>query len=363
MATLSMKAIVDGKQPVTITTPDGGTTTTTVDVTPTSDGKKELEIPTGPEGTTTTVTVPSTPTEGNNNEGGYPNGNPEYEGDSGYRVVTQTIAIDTPEGPGTVTITGPEVDGKQPVTITTPDGGTTTTTVDVTPTSDGKKELEIPTGPEGTTTTVTVPSTPTEGNNNEGGYPNGNPEYEGDSGYRVVTQTIAIDTPEGPGTVTITGPEVDGKQPVTITTPDGGTTTTTVDVTPTSDGKKELEIPTGPEGTTTTVTVPSTPTGGQTTTDILNQLGGNDVDNGDKDFMTKDEFQLQIGTHFSEKIMALKQQANDEDTETEKILKQQQQLDDCILQASNKFGYYGVYEQPPFFHDAVNWIDTDCLNQ
>ncbi|GMF32212.1 unnamed protein product [Phytophthora lilii] len=432
---------VDGKQPVTITTPDGGTTTTTVDVTPTSDGKKELEIPTGPEGTTTTVTVPATPTEGTNNEGGYPtgtntqggyptgttteggyptatttevgnpsgttteagyptgttteggnpsgttteggypmdttteggyptgttteggyptgtttevgnpsgttteggypmgttteggyptgttteggypsgttteggyptgtttgggyptgtttdggypmgttteggnpgttteggypngnpseggypNGNPEYEGDGGYRVVTQTIAIDTPEGPGTVTITGPEVDGKQPVTITTPDGGTTTTTVDVTPTSDGKKELEIPTGPEGTTTTVTVPSTPTEGNNNEGGYPNGNPEYEGDSGYRVVTQTIAIDTPEGPGTVTITGPEVDGKQPVTITTPDGGTTTTTVDVTPTSDGKKELEIPTGPEGTTTTVTVPSTPTEG-----------------------------------------------------------------------------------------------------
>ncbi|KAG6617553.1 putative storage protein LPV [Phytophthora cinnamomi] len=107
-------------------------------------------------------------------------------------------------------------------------------------------------------------------------------------------------------------------------------------------------------------------TGSQFTNQAAQSGNGNQynhVDNGDKDFMTKDDFQLQIGTHFAEKIMALKDQARAEDTETDTLLKQQKQLDDCILQASNKFGYYGVYEQAPHFDDAVHWIDNDCLNQ
>jgi hypothetical protein len=28
-----------------------------------------------------------------------------------------------------------------------------------------------------------------------------------------------------------------------------------------------------------------------------------------------------------------------------------------------QFGYYGVYEQPPYFHNAVDWVDNDCLMQ
>ncbi|POM78375.1 Putative storage protein LPV [Phytophthora palmivora] len=156
----------------------------------------------------------------------------------------------------------------------------------------------------------------------------------------------------------------------------GRTTTTVVDVTRTWDGKSALELPMGPEGQTTTVTIPSTATGssggqqnyqtgggGETTTDILNQLGGNDIDNGDKDFMSKDEFQLQIGAHYSEKIMALKEQAKDEEVESDKMLRQQKALEDCIFQAANKFGYYGVYEQPPYFKNAVNWVDNDCIKQ
>uniref|UniRef100_H3GR53 EF-hand domain-containing protein n=1 Tax=Phytophthora ramorum TaxID=164328 RepID=H3GR53_PHYRM len=94
----------------------------------------------------------------------------------------------------------------------------------------------------------------------------------------AVTERVTVDTD---------GPVDDDKQVVTTTTADGSKSTTTVDVTKTSDGNNELEIPTGPEGTTTTVTVPSSSSGGETTTDILNQLGVNDID---KDIMTKDEF-------------------------------------------------------------------------
>lgn len=147
-----------------------------------------------------------------------------------------------------------------------------------------------------------------------------------------------MDTPTGPATVTTDGPVIDGKQDVTITTSTGTTTQTTVDVIQTSDTTSTLVIPTGPNGQSTTVTVP-TDTQNQLsgdTSDILKKLGENDVDNGDKDFMSKDEFQLQIGSHFAEKIMALKEQAHAEDTETDKILRKQKMLEDCIVEASNK---------------------------
>ncbi|ETK87171.1 hypothetical protein L915_08339, partial [Phytophthora nicotianae] len=309
-----------------------------------ADGKKTVEIPTGPGDQTTMVFVPEwtglgvVPTEADH----------------------QQVSVMTPTGPVTVTTDSAVFDGKQEVTIITPDGKTTTTTVEVMPTSDDKNALEIPTGPEGQSMIVTLP-VPQPANAGSTGGSGPVPQ----SSNPAPAPEVVVDTPQGPATVTITGPVIDDKQVVTITTPDGGTTTTTVDVTKTTDGKTELEIPTG-EGSTTTVSVPSTPTqegGGHTTTDILNQLGGNDIDNGDKDFMSKDEFQLQIGTHFSEKIMALKQQANDEESESDKLMDQQKQLQDCILQAANKFGYYGVYEQPPYFQNAVHWVDNDCLKQ
>ncbi|ETL93738.1 hypothetical protein L917_08166, partial [Phytophthora nicotianae] len=313
-----------------------------------ADGKKTVEIPTGPGDQTTMVFVPEWTTW--SGQGGMP------EPDN----YNQQVNVMTPTGPVTVTTDGPVIDGKQEVTIITPDGKTTTTTVEVMPTSDDKNALEIPTGPEGQSMIVTLP-VPQPANAGSTGGSGPVPQ----SSNPAPAPEVVVDTPQGPATVTITGPVIDDKQVVTITTPDGGTTTTTVDVTKTTDGKTELEIPTG-EGSTTTVSVPSTPTqegGGHTTTDILNQLGGNDIDNGDKDFMSKDEFQLQIGTHFSEKIMALKQQANDEESESDKLMDQQKQLQDCILQAANKFGYYGVYEQPPYFQNAVHWVDNDCLKQ
>ncbi|KAI9993471.1 hypothetical protein PInf_015554 [Phytophthora infestans] len=405
--------VIDGKQEVTITTTDGSTTTAIADVTPTSNGKSELEIP-GPDGTTTTVTVPSTST--GSGYGGYPTEHqtgteglpsvkidttagfwtvffdgPVNDGlqhvklqkhDGSTSVMTLFVnyraddkkTVEIPTGPGdqTTTVFVPEwqvepgqvttdsavLDGKQLVTITTPDGKTTTTTVEVTSTSDGKNALKIPTGPEGQSMIVTIPQPPSAGSTGGSG-------TVPQSSNPAPAPEVVVDTPQGPATVTITGPVVDNKQVVTITTPDGGATTTSVNVTKTRGGKTELEIPTG-EGSTTTVSVPSTTTqegGGHTTTDILNQLGGNDIDNGDKDFMSKDEFQLQIGAHFSDKIMALKQQTKDEEAQSDKLLDQQKELQDCILQAANKFGYYGVYEQPPYFKNAVHWVDKDCLRQ
>ncbi|KAG7384905.1 Ankyrin repeat domain-containing protein 60 [Phytophthora pseudosyringae] len=417
--------VIDGKQEVTITTPDGGTTTTTVEVTPTSDGKNAMEVSTGPEGQTTIVTVPQPPKS--------------VGSSSGSQTRTQAtppeVVVDTAQGSATVTIDGPVSNGEQEVTITKADGTTTTTTVDVTKTSDGKTEMELPTGPRGQTTSVTVPSQQTEGGaasystvpqtniqspqprmvdvdtthgrwtvifngpilpdytqsftvlKHDGSDPEARRDevgqrddgswfvhlWTGDEhkkvtipGDNAVATTVSVMTPQGPATVETSGPVIGGKQDVKITMSDGKTTTTTVDVTKTSDGKTELELPMGPGGTTTTVTVPSTSTEGggvATTTDVLNQLGGNDIDNGDKDFMSKDEFQLQIGTHYSEKIMALKEQTTDEEEEANKLLNQQKQLQDCILQAADKFGYYGVYEQPPYFQSAVTWVDNDCLKQ
>ncbi|KAG2778780.1 hypothetical protein Pcac1_g10909 [Phytophthora cactorum] len=385
-ATVTVESpVIDGKQEVTITTTDGMTTTATADVTPTENGDNELEIP-GPDGTTTTVTIPSTPTEGGQGgEGGYPSEQQtgtqsplsiqidtatglwtvffngpvtaertqsitilKHDGSSPETVTVDVLKytdgslwVEVPLGPGPATVetTGPVIDGKQEVTITTTDGTTTTATADVTPTENGDNELEIP-GPDGTTTTVTIPSTPTEGGQGgEGGYPseqqtgtqsplsiqidtatglwtvffNGpvtaertqsitilkhdgsSPETvtvdvlkytdgslwvevplgPGESPRRVpipvregeygtaTTTTVSVMTPEGPATVETTGPVIDGKQEVTITTTDGTTTTATADVTPTENGDNELEIP-GPDGTTTTVTIPSTPTeGGQ----------------------------------------------------------------------------------------------------
>ncbi|KAG2820305.1 hypothetical protein PC113_g2914 [Phytophthora cactorum] len=334
----------DGLQRVKLQKHDGSISVLTLFVNYRADDKMTVEIPTGPGDQTTTVFVP------------------ELSASSGQGSVPadhQQVSVTTPSGLVKVTTDSAVVDGKQQVTITTSDGRTITTAVEVTPTSDGKNALEIPTGPEGQSMIVTIPQPPSAGSTGgSGAVPQ--------SSNAAPAPEVVVDTPQGPATVTITGPVVDDKQVVAITTPDGETTTTTVDVTKTRDGKTELEIPTGPEGSTTTVSVPSTPTqgsGGQTTTDILNQLGGNDIDNGDKDFMSKDEFQLQIGSHFSEKIMALKQQTKDEETESDKLLDQQKQLQDCILQAANKFGYFGVYEQPPYFKNAVHWVDNDCLKQ
>ncbi|KAE8894004.1 hypothetical protein PF005_g14010 [Phytophthora fragariae] len=334
-------SIHDGKQDITVTTSDGSKTKETVDVTQTSDGNNQLDISTGSGSQKTTVTVPQTSVQVPAQQ------RPSENGGGGSQ---KTIAIDTADGPAVVTFDGPVIDGKQQVTITDNQGNSDTTLVDVTQTSQGTK-ADIPTGSGGATTTVTVPS----GDNT--------PTTSQDSNQ--ASSGATVNTPQGPVTVTADGPVIDGKQDVTITTSTGTTTQTTAKVVQTSDSTSTLVISTGPGGQTTTVTVPTdnqTPPSGDTS-DILKKLGENDVDNGDKDFMTKDEFQLQIGSHFAEKIMALKEQTRAEDTETDKILKNQKKLEDCILEASEKFGYYGVYEQAPHFDNAVHWIDNDCLNQ
>ncbi|KAK1938161.1 hypothetical protein P3T76_009311 [Phytophthora citrophthora] len=352
--------VIDNKQDVTIVSSNGDITTTTVDVVQNADGKNDLVIP-GPDGKTTTVTV-STSSTGSGSTGG---------------SQQQTVSVDTKKGEETVTLDGPVVNGKQNVIITTPKGVKIKKTVDVIRTSDGKNAIEVPTGPEGQSTIITIPQSGSSSSSTAGSQ----------TSSQAAAPATVVDTPHGSATVTANGPVIGGKQIVTITTDDGKTITTLVDATTTKDGNTKVDLPMGRGGTTTAVTVQTTSTtgsgqtngdnvqttggggqttgggGGQSTTDILNQTGINDVDNGDKDFMSKDEFQLQIGAHFSQKIKGLKNQTKDEKAAKETLLDQEKKLQDCILLASNKFGYYGVYEQAPYFQDAVDWVDNDCLKQ
>ncbi|GMF33162.1 unnamed protein product [Phytophthora fragariaefolia] len=309
--------ITEGKQEVTITTSDGNKASEVVDVQKTADGNERLDITTSDGSQIAMVTVPQSAVQ--------------VIGDSeGSQRAQKTIAVDTPDGPVAVTIEGPVVDGKQQVTITDSAGNSNTTVVDTTQTSEGT-QIDIPTSNGETSTSVTIsqPATPSGG------------PAEGGTGPAATEPPVFIDTPQGPATLTTNGQVVDGKQDVTITTSTGTVVQTTATVTETSGSTNTIEIPTGPGGQTTTATVssdtqapPQAPSGN--TNDILQKLGGGDIDNGDKDFMTKDEFQLQIGSHFAEKIKALKEQARAEDTESYKILKQQQKLENCILEASSK---------------------------
>eukprot|EP00644_Phytophthora_capsici_P008388 jgi/Phyca11/507278/fgenesh2_kg.PHYCAscaffold_26_\ len=351
--------VIDNKQDVTIVNPNGDIKTTTVDVVPNADGKNDLIIP-GPDGTTTTVTAPTSST-GSGSTGG-------------SKQEQQTVAINTKKGEETVTLIGPVVDGKQDVTITTPKGETIEKTVDVIRTSDGKNAIEVPTGPEGQSTIITIPQSGTSSGST----------FESQASSQAAAPATVVDTPHGSATVTANGPVINGKQIVTITTDDGKTITTLVDATTTKEGDTKVDLPTGPGGTTTSVTVSTTSTAGsgqttggdsgqttggsgdnmtgsgKSTTDIMSDIGINNVD---KNFMSMNEFQVQIGAHFSQKIKGLEKQTKDEEAEADKLLDQLKKLEDCIVMASNKFGYYGVYEQAPYFQDAVDWIDNDCLKQ
>ncbi|KAE9075196.1 hypothetical protein PF010_g24397, partial [Phytophthora fragariae] len=78
-------------------------------------------------------------------------------------------------------------------------------------------------------------------------------------------------------------------------------------------------------------------------------------------FMTKDEFRNWISQRYEDKLSELeKEEKMLEDEEAAKA-SHVKKLEDCIEQAANKFGYYGVYEQPPHYQNAVDWVENDCL--
>ncbi|KUF99892.1 hypothetical protein AM588_10009093 [Phytophthora nicotianae] len=79
--------------------------------------------------------------------------------------------------------------------------------------------------------------------------------------------------------------------------------------------------------------------------------------------MTKDEFRDWISKHYEDKLSLLKEEEQKLEEEARAKLGRVKGLQDCIVQAANKFGYYGVYEQPPHFQNAVDWIQNDCWVQ
>ncbi|RLN49130.1 hypothetical protein BBJ29_007171 [Phytophthora kernoviae] len=297
-----------GEQKVEIPNGEGSYTETQVHVTETSTGEEKLAIPDG-EGGTTTVTMPETP--------------PEMPGTETEQ--TQVVDVVSPSGEEQqVIIEGEPEHGEQKVEIPNGEGSYTETQVHVTETSTGEEKLAIPDG-EGGTTTVTMPETP--------------PEMPGTETEQ--TQVVDVVSPSGEEQqVIIEGEPEHGEQKVEIPNGEGSYTETQVHVTETSTGEEKLAIPDG-EGGTTAVTVPE------------------EIPNGS--FMTKDEFREWIKKHYADKFVGMAKQS---ETLAEEMKVDQNRvvgLQDCVYQAANKFGWYGVYERAPYFQDAVDWVENVCM--
>ncbi|KAG2508249.1 hypothetical protein JM18_008885 [Phytophthora kernoviae] len=238
---------------------------------------------------------------------------------------TKVVDVVSPSGEEQqVIIEGEPEHGEQKVEIADGEGGYTETQVQVTETSTGEQKLEIPDG-EGGTTTVTMPETP--------------PEMPGTETEQ--TKVVDVVSPSGEEQqVIIEGEPEHGEQKVEIADGEGGYTETQVQVTETSTGEQKLEIPDG-EGGTTTVTMPE------------------EIPNGS--FMTKDEFREWIRKHYADKFVGMAKQSEKLAEEMKVDQSRVVGLQDCVYQAANKFGWYGVYERAPYFKDAVDWVENVCM--
>ncbi|WP_114602653.1 Ig-like domain-containing protein [Staphylococcus sp. EZ-P03] len=202
---------------VTVTYPDGSTSTSTVD----QDGNWTTNVP---EGTVLNpgdnVTATQTDKAGNTST-------------PSNQVVTDTIAPDAPPinpaESGATNVTGTGNPGDT-ITVTFPNGNTATGTVD----NDGNWTVDVPADtPLNADDVITATATDESGNTST-------------ESSVTVTDTVAPDAPvidpvdEGATTVTGTGTPGDN---VTVTFPDGNTATGTVD----NDGNWTVDVP---EGTT-----------------------------------------------------------------------------------------------------------------
>eukprot|EP00644_Phytophthora_capsici_P000820 jgi/Phyca11/544930/estExt2_Genewise1Plus.C_PHYCAscaffold_160416 len=77
-------------------------------------------------------------------------------------------------------------------------------------------------------------------------------------------------------------------------------------------------------------------------------------------FMTKPEFREWIRKHYEDRLESLKVEEQKLEDEERANAGRVKGLEDCIEQASNKFGYYGVYEQAPYYQNAVDWVEEEC---
>ncbi|RLN83093.1 hypothetical protein BBO99_00002390 [Phytophthora kernoviae] len=169
-----------------------------------------------------------------------------------------------------------------------------------------------------------------------------NPNNEQNS-EQYMESTLTVETSQGLEKVTPEGPVVDGQVKAEVEEPNGLT-------------KEEyLTVEDTPEGPMVEI---ETPQGMTAELPLAEEVGGNGDD--ENNYMTKVAFQNQIGQHFTGRIQSLKAQVVDEEGLTEKLQNWQTSLKDCIEEAANRFGYYGVYESPPYYKNAINWVDNEC---
>ncbi|GAB9475863.1 hypothetical protein Gpo141_00012939 [Globisporangium polare] len=79
-------------------------------------------------------------------------------------------------------------------------------------------------------------------------------------------------------------------------------------------------------------------------------------------FMTKDDFKVKIAQHFDSQYTLLNQDLAYAQLQSSKASMLKDLLEECIAQAANKFGWYGVYEHSDVFESAVSWISDECIN-
>ncbi|KAL4174891.1 hypothetical protein KRP22_006820 [Phytophthora ramorum] len=299
-----------GEQTVEIVDEHGETTTEQVSVEETPSGEEKLVIPELEE----PVIVPEPAVE----EPGLSGENTE---------VQQTIDVTTATGEKEqVTIIGEVEHGETTVQIENEQGQTTTEEVKAVETASGEEKLVLPDVEE----PVVVPEVPEEVKNEA--------ELTGEQ-----PQVVDVVTPSGETQqVIVVGEAEHGEQTVEIVDEHGETTTEQVSVEETPSGEEKLVIPELEEPVIVpepAVEEPGVP--GST-------------------FMTKVEFRDWIAKHYEEKVSALKAEEEKLAEEEKEKAGRVQVLQDCIEQAANKFGFYGVYEQPPHFQNAVDWVQNDC---
>ncbi|KAG6608991.1 putative storage protein LPV [Phytophthora cinnamomi] len=170
------------------------------------------------------------------------------------------------------------------------------------------------------------------------------------------TQVVNVVTPSGDQQqVVIEGQPEDGTVTIGMVDDSGEVTTQEVKAVETDDGMKVV-VPTD-DGGYVPVVVPNIPDDIQQ--EIVEEVPEEPLTG--SNFMTKDEFRQWIAQRYEDTLTELKKEEQRlEDEEAEKAGRVSQ-LEDCIEQAANKFGYYGVYEQPPHYQNAVDWVENDCL--
>ncbi|EGZ23066.1 hypothetical protein PHYSODRAFT_540605 [Phytophthora sojae] len=257
-------------------------------------------------------------------------GNPFAEEETPV-VQTVDVVADNGEQQQVILVGGIE-DGTQTIEVLNDFGGYTETEVKAIETPEGEK-LVVPDA-EGDMTVVTVPEVPAE-----------IAEIATED-----TQVVNVVTPSGEQQqVVIEGEPEHGEVTIELVDEHGEVTTEEVKAVETDEGIK-LVVPT--DDGYVPVVVPKIPE------EIQQQIMEEASE--ESKFMTKDEFREWIARRYEDQLSELKKQEQRLKQEEAATTGRVKQLKDCIEQAANKFGYYGVYEQAPHYQNAVEWVENDC---